>query len=55
MVLKPLGQLYREHAAQEQTYADEARLGNVRALHERAAKRWVELADLADRPGASKR
>ena len=53
--MKPLSQVYRGHTAQEQAYADEATLANVRTMHERAAKRWIELADMADRPGAPKR
>lgn len=43
--------LYRSNAAQQQALAAKALLPNVRALHERAVVRWLELADQADAPG----
>ena len=53
--MKPLAQLYREHAAIERSYADEARLPNVRALHERSAARWITLAEQAEAPAILRR
>lgn len=45
--MKPLSDLYRHYAAQEQAYADEAKLPNVRELHSRAANHWLNLAERA--------
>lgn len=39
--MQTFGDLYRSYAAQEQAFADEADLVNVRAIHERAAARWL--------------
>lgn len=38
-------EVYRAFAAKELGYADEARFPIVREHHERAAKRWVEMAE----------
>ena len=49
-----LGQLYRSFAAQHHGFADEAPLLNVRAIHERAAAKWLNLAILAEGPLTSR-
>lgn len=52
---KSMGELYRGYAAQQQACADDAQLSNVRVIHERAAKKWLDMAERADRPGAPRR
>lgn len=50
-----MAQLYRSYAAQEQKYAAEALLPNVRQIHEQSATKWLQLATQAERPSALSR
>lgn len=44
-----IGDHYREQATLERRFAAEATLPNVRSMHEVAARKWTEMADLAER------
>lgn len=50
---RTMAQVFRTYAAQEQAYADEARFPSARAIHEAAARKWLLLAERAERPGAT--
>lgn len=55
MTMPPLADVYRSHAEKEHAFAAVVTLPNVRAIHEKSAERWLQLAEQAGRAGAARR
>lgn len=51
MADQTLAEYYRTNAEQERQYATEATMANTRAMHTRAAGRWLEMAERAEKAG----
>lgn len=51
MADQTLAEYYRANAEQERRYATEATMANTRAMHTRAAERWLEMAERAEKAG----
>lgn len=49
MSMEPMSAVYRVNAARERAFADESQLDHIRAMHERACAKWLELADRAEK------